>query len=148
MQDTTQAAGRRAPWHLWLVGIVGLLFNSVGALDYFMTQTRNASYMGRFSAEQLEILYGFPAWLVSFWALAVWGGAIGALLLMLRRRVAVPVLLVSLLAMIVTAVHNFSSARGLYDTGGTAPGFVLLIFALALGLWLYARAMRGRGVLV
>jgi hypothetical protein len=142
------ASPQRAPWHLWLVGILGLLWNSVGAFDYFMTQTRNETYMDRLTAEQLEVLNGFPAWLVASWALAVWGGVLGALLLLLRKRLAVPVLLVSLLAMMVTAIHNFLSAAGMYETAGTGPGFVLLIFAIALGLWLYARAMSQRGVLV
>ena len=139
---------RLTPWHLWLVGVLGLLFNSVGAFDYLMTQTRNEPYLSRLGPEQLAVLSDLPSWLVAFWALAVWGGATGALLLLLRKRLAVPVLLVSLLAMAVTALHDLASANGLYETGGTGPGFVLLIFAIALGLWLYARAMRKRGVLV
>jgi hypothetical protein len=50
--------------------------------------------------------------------------------------------------MTVTAIHNSFSAHGLYETTGTGPGFVLVIFALALSLWLYAWAMVKRGVLV
>lgn len=148
MKENASPTPPRAPWHLWLVGFLGFLFNSVGALDYLMTETRNESYMARFTSEQLEVLYGLPAWLVAFWALAVWGGALGALLLLLRKSSAVPALLVSLLAMVVTAIHNFSPARGLYETGGTGVGFLLLIFVVALGLWLYARTMGDRGVLV
>lgn len=148
MKADASPTTQRAPWHLWLVGILGLLWNSVGAFDYFMTQTRSESYMDRLTTEQIEVLSGFPAWLVASWALAVWGGALGALLLLLRKHIAVPVLLVSLLAMMITAIHNFLSANGMYETAGTGPGFVLLIFAIALGLWLYARAMSERGVLV
>ena len=142
------ASPQRAPWHLWLVGIFGLLWNSVGAFDYFMTQTRSESYMDRLTAEQLEVLNGFPTWLVASWALAVWGGVLGALLLLMRKGLAVPVLVASLVAMAVTAIQDFSSANGMYETAGTGPGFVLLIFAIAFGLWLYARAMSQRGVLV
>ena len=98
--------------------------------------------------EQLESLYGFPMWLVAFWALAVWGGVLGTLLVLLRKSVAVPVLMASLLTMSVTAVHNLFSANGLYAAGGTGLAFVLLIFVFALGLWLYSRAMGERGVLV
>lgn len=145
MNEEASPTGQRAPWHLWLVGIMGLLWNSVGAFDYVMTQTRNEAYIERF--EQLEALGGLPTWLVAFWALAVWGGALGALFVLLRKRLAVPVLLVSLVSMIVSAIHNFSSANGLYEAGGTGAGFVLVIFFIALGLWLYARAMSQRGVL-
>ena len=66
------AAGpQRAPWHLWAVGIVGLLWSGMGAFDYLMTQTENESYMAQFSPEQLEFFYGFPTWTVAFWAIAV-----------------------------------------------------------------------------
>ncbi len=148
MSEAAAETPNRTPWHLWLVGILGLLWDSMGAFDYFMTQTQNASYMSRFTPEQLEFFYGFPAWLVTFWALAVWGGVLGTLLLLLKRRLAVPVLLVSFLAMVVTAIHNFVLSNGLEVMGGVGAAFSVLIFAVALGLWLYARAMARRGVLV
>jgi len=147
MREDSPGTTRRAPWHLWVVATVGLLWNAVGVVDHFMTQAKNESYMGRLTPEQLEILYSLPKWLVAFWTLAVWGGAVGAVLLLLRKRLAAPVLLASLLAMMATGIHNFLSANGLYRTGGTSPAFVLVIFLMALGLWLYARAMSGRGAL-
>ena len=148
MSEDAAAAPQPTPWHLWLVGILGLLWNSMGAFDYLMTQTQNESYMGRFTPEQLEFFYGFPTWVVAFWALAVWGGVLGTLLLLLRKRVAVPVFLVSFLAMIVTSVHNFFLSNGLEVMGGAGLVFAVLIFIFALGLWLYARGMEQRGVLV
>ena len=146
MSEETVAAGR-TPWHLWVVGIVGLLWNSVGAFDYVATQTRNESYMSQFTPEQLEFFYGFPSWVVAFWAIAVWGGLLGAILLLLRKRFAVGVLLVSFLSMVVTSIHNFGLSNGLEVMGGAGAAFSVLIFAIAIGLWLYARAMAARGVL-
>ena len=35
----------KAPWHLWVVGIIAVLFNSIGAFDYVMTMTQGASYL-------------------------------------------------------------------------------------------------------
>ena len=35
----------RAPAHLWIVGILALLWNGFGAYDYFMTRTRGAAYI-------------------------------------------------------------------------------------------------------
>jgi hypothetical protein len=142
------AARSRAPWHLWVVGGLTLLWNGFGAFDYLMTQTQNEGYMSQFTPAQLEFFYGFPAWLVAFWALAVWGGVLGSLLLLLRSRWAVEVFLVSLLSMVVTTIHNYFIADGLAVMGGAGPlVFSSVIFLVALGLFLYARAMRRRGVL-
>jgi hypothetical protein len=139
---------QRPPWHLWVVGILGLLWNLVGAMDYLMTQTQNESYMSQFTPEQLEYFYGFPTWVVATWALAVWGGVVGTVLLLVKRRVAAPVLLVSLVAMILTSFHNFVLTNGLEVMGGVLPlAFSALVFVVAIGLWYYARTMARRGVL-
>jgi hypothetical protein len=120
----------------------------MGAYDYLMTQTQNASYMESFTPEQLEFFYGFPTWVVAFWALAVWGGVLGVVLLLLKKRLAVPVLLISFLSMVITAVHNFLLSNGMEIMGSTGAIFSVAIFFIALGLWLYARAMARQGVLV
>lgn len=145
-----EAAVRRSrPWHLWVVGILGFLWNLMGAYDYLMTETENEAYMARFTPEQLEYFYGFPTWVVFFWALAVWGGVLGTVLLLLGKRLAAPVFLVSLLSMVVTSFYNFVLSNGLEIMGGAGPlAFTILIFLVALGLWVYARAMVRRGVLV
>jgi hypothetical protein len=133
---------------LWIVGVVTLLWNAMGAFDYLMTQTKNEAYMANFTPEQLEYFYGFPAWVVACWAIAVWGGVLGSILLLLRKALAVPVFLVSFLAMVATTIHNFVLTDGLEVMGGAgAVAFSAVIFVVALFLYLYARAMRGRGVL-
>ena len=144
----TSRAGR-TPWHLWVVGVVTLLWNAVGAMDYVMTQTRNEAYMSAFTPAQLEYFYGFPAWVVAAWALAVWGGVVGSLLLLFRTRHALTVLVVSFVAMVVTTVHNFLLSNGLEVMGDSAAGlaFSAVIFLVALLLVVYARAMRARGVI-
>lgn len=137
----------RADWKLWVVGIVALLWNGMGALDYVMTQTRNAAYMEQFTPEQLEYFYSFPAWLVALWAIAVWGGVLGSVLLLLRRRLAEHVFLVSFVAMVITTIHNFVLTDGMEKMGGGAAAFSAVIFLVALGLYLYARHLARRGVL-
>lgn len=138
---------QKAPKHLWIIGVVALLWNLMGVYDYLMTQTRNEAYMSKFTPEQLEFFYGFPTLIVSAWAVAVWGGLLGAVLLLMRRGMAVWVLLASFLCMVVTAIHNFFIANGAEVMGSTGTIFSVVIFVIALGLFLYARAMKGRGVL-
>jgi len=147
MDEAQAVQSGRTPWHLWVVGGLGVLWDAVGAFDYLMTETRNESYMAQFTPEQLEFFYGFPAWVVAFWAMAVWGGLLGTILLLLRKKLAVPVLLGSLLAMVITSLHNYLLSNGLEVSGAAGLAFSALIFAVALGLWLYARAMARRGVL-
>jgi len=137
----------RTPWHLWLVGVLALLWNAMGAFDYLMTETRNEGYMGQFTPEQLEYFYGFPAWVVAFWAIAVWGGVLGAIFLLLRNRFAVGTFLVSFLAMVVTMIRNYLLSDGLEVTGVSGLVFTAVIFVVSLFLYLNSRAMRSKGAL-
>lgn len=148
MTESEVTRAGRTPWHLWVIGVIALLWNAVGAFDYLMTETRNAAYMAKFTPEQLAFFYGIPAWAVAAWAIAVWGGVLGALLLLLRKRLAVWVFLISFAGLVITTFQNYVLSNGLEifaDAGSQA--FTAVIFLIALGLLLYARAMSKRGVL-
>jgi hypothetical protein len=136
----------KRPRHLWLVGVFALLWNAMGALDYLMTVSRNSSYLSAFTAEQLDYLTGFPEWATAAWALGVWGGVAGSLLLAAGRRLAVPALGVSLLAAALTFVYEFGLSDGLRVMGGASalamPAVVLLAGTLLL---FYARRMARAG---
>ncbi len=148
MSETPDARVHATPRHLWVVGVISLLWNAVGAMDYVMTQTQNEAYMSNFTPEQLEFFYGFPTWVVAAWAIAVWGGVIGSVLLLMRKRFAVQTFLVSLTAMVITTIHNYVLSDGLEIIGEPlALVFTAAIFLAAVGLFVYARAMRRGGVL-
>ena len=149
MSEPQATRTTRAPRQLWVVGGFALLWNAMGARDYIMTQTKNEAYMSGFTPDQLAFFYSIPAWVVSTWAIGVWGGVLGALLLLVRRRFAVWAFLASLTGMVVTTFRNYVLADGLDIIGDAfSLGFTAVIFLVALGLLLYARAMRTRGVLV
>ena len=149
MSESGSKPAGKAPWHLWVTGVAGLLWNSMGALDYVMTATRNVSYMSSFTPEQLAFFYSLPAWTLVTWALGVWGGVAGAILLLLRKGIAVWVFLVSLLGMLLTTLHNYFLSNAMEVIGDPfSLLFTLFIFLIALGLFLYSRAMLARKVIV
>jgi hypothetical protein len=142
------AATSTTPRQVWIVGALALLWNAIGAYDYLMTQTHDPQYMAKFSAEQLHYFYAFPKWVVGAWAVAVWGGVLGSVLLLLRKKLAVWVFLVSFVCMVVTTVYNYALSNGAEVMGGVGPAlFTAIIFAVALALWLYSRKLVERGIL-
>ncbi len=120
----------------------------MGALDYTMTETRNASYMNDFTPEQLKFFYSFPKWVIATWAISVWGGVAGSFALLGRKRWALPIFAASLVTMVITFVHNFVLANGLAIMGGAgALAFTLAIVAVGAALVLYSRWLGRMGVL-
>jgi len=137
----------RAPIHLWIVGILSLLWGLIGAFDYLATELRLDFYMSAFSQQQLDYFYGFPAWMVAAWALAVWCGLAGSLCLLLRMKWAVWLFAVSLAGLAVSTLYNFVLANGAEIMGSEAAIFTVVIWVMAIFLFLYARAMAKKGVL-
>lgn len=146
--DSTPTPSLKTPWHLWVVGGLSLLWNLGGAFDFFMTQTKNATYLKSMTPGQLAFCNNLPFWVVILWGLATWGAPLGSLLLLLRRRQAVGVFLVSLVAMVIMTLHNYGFTNLREVMPGTGPViFTSVIFIVALLLWVYARKMCRRGVL-
>ncbi len=141
-----QTAGR-TPWHLWVIGIVLLAWNGMGAFDYVMTQTQNEGYMAQFTPEQLEYFYGFPIWVVALWAIAVWGGVLGAVLLLLRSRYAMHVFCIALVSFVVTSIHNLLLTDGAAYMGAGGMIFTGIIFVIAVFSVYYAHRMTKGGLL-
>jgi len=143
MNDSTA----KTPVHLWIVGIVTLLWNTMGAYDYLATQLKLESYMSQFTAEQLDYFYGFPAWMVAAWAIAIWASLFGSLSLLLRKAWAVWLFAAAIAGMAVSTVFNFVLSNGLEIMGTTGAVFTAVIWVIALLVFFYARAMAGRRVL-
>jgi hypothetical protein len=147
MGDSMPYPVQKAPWHLWPVGIVSLLWNAMGGVDYSMTHLNNAYWLEQFTPEQIAYFNGFPIWATSCWAFGVWGAVAGSILLLLRHRWAVTTFSVSLLGLIGSHFYQFSSKvpGGLNTASG--EWFAAVLAALAMGLLWYAIRMRKRGVL-
>jgi len=149
MSESQQTKVGKTPIHLWIIGAIGLLWSSMGAFDYLMNQTKNVSYMSGFTPEQLQFFYGLPSWVVAFWAIGVWGGVVGAILLLLRRSLAVWIFLASFVAVVVTTFQNYVLSNGLTVMGDAfSLFFTAIILMIAFGLYFYSRAMKRRGVLI
>ncbi|MGV8928332.1 MAG: hypothetical protein ACOH1E_01145 [Brevundimonas sp.] len=136
----------KTPWHLWVVGAVALLWDGYGGYDYVMTQTNNAAYLAQFTAEQRAYFDSYPMWMDAVWAIGVWGGVLGAVLLLLRSKWAFHAFLASLIAFAVSVVYGqISGGSALMGTTGVVMSGV--IFVLGLIFVMYSRMMSRKGVL-
>jgi hypothetical protein len=148
MADTTAPAGK-TPWHLWVVGIVSLLWNAMGAADFTMTQVKPEVWLKAYTPEQLAYIHGFPLWSVVAWGVGTWGSFLGTGLLLARKGGAFHFLAASLAGALLTSLYSFGLSDGLKIMGGGAGMVVFnaIIVTISVLLLVYARNMRKRGVL-
>ena len=143
-----QAVSARAPVHVWVVGILGTLWNGYACYEYLMTNLKNQAFLSHVPADQLAYMNALPAWLTAFWAIGVWGGLAGSLLLLMRSRHSVLLYGLSLIGAVVGLGYQmFMTARPASMTQGAMAIIPWVIIAVCLALFLYARAMAAKGVL-
>lgn len=137
----------KAPAMFWIVAIGSLLWNSFGAYDYTMTNTRNAAYLANFPPEMMQMIDAFPLWAMAAWACGVWGAVAGSLLLLMRSRWAVWAFALSLLGLAASTAYQatIDMPAELQTTAMTVMN--LVIWAAALFLLWYAWKQRKVGVI-
>lgn len=144
---TASAAPTRTPVHLWIVGVLSLLWNAMGAFDYLATHLKLEAYMSQFTQAQLDYFHGFPAWATSGWALGVWGALVGSLGLLLRKAWSVWAFAISLVGLAISSLYNLVLTDGLEIMGSGGGIFTAMIWLVAILLVVYARRQSQRGVL-
>ncbi len=145
-----QSTEARRPWHLWLVGVLSVLWNSIACLDFTMVQTRNVAYLegAGFSAEQMDFFYSYPIWAVAIWGIAVWSAILGGALLLAKRSLAAPAFLIGLITYTAAMLRQYGATE--FRTLFPETQYLvmsLVIFVLAVAQLYYAHKMRDKGVL-
>ena len=142
---TTVTEGRMpTPVHLWIVGVVTLLFNAMGIISYLTTKLGMLEQMG-LSPEQIAFMNAYPAWISAFWALGVWGAFGGSVLLLFRSRWALPAMVVATVGLIGTTLGNYVVLD--VPAEMQAPLLDVAIWVVTLFLLFYCVRMKKAGVL-
>jgi len=143
----TQGGGGKAPAHLWIVGLLSLLWNAFGCFDYAMTNMRVPAYVAQLPADMIDYIDAFPFWAIIAWGVGVGGGLLGALGLLGRSVWAGYAFAFSVLGLALTTFYQLS---GTLPASMSTPGnwgMTAVIWILALAQLFYALRMRAKGVL-
>ncbi len=130
------------PWHLWAIGAASVLWNGVGVWQWYQKVTGAQVYWSALTMEQVFYLRSAPLWTDVAYGVAVWCGLLGALMLLLRRKLAFNAFVAGLIAMLAHAAYvlALSNGREVIGAGGTAFTLVVaLIFAVQIAYSHWAR---------
>jgi hypothetical protein len=141
MSDET-AGG--AHWSFWLIGAVALIWNVLGGLNYLMQM--NPDMVAAMPETHRAIIESRPAWATGGFAVAVFGGALGGLLLLFRRSVACYFFIASLLGVVVTIIHTIGIATSTVEFSRFEIGMMILMpLLVAVFLIWYSRLAESKG---
>lgn len=130
-----------AGWY-YVAAAASALFMAIGCAGHVMDAMTDP---GSLPLDQRALAAARPVWMIAAYAVAVWVGLAGAVLLLLRRKLAEPLLLVSLVAAVLTFLP-YAVVPGVRDNI-TTNDIVAAIVVLAITWTIYgfARHSRQRG---
>ena len=118
----------------WVISVIGLLWNLMGANQYIQQAYKTEAFKSMYTPEQLETINNMPTWAIAAFAIAVFAGVLGCILLLLRKKQAKLLFQISLLGIVVQMIYNFFVAK---ITEVYGPGSVIMpILILIIGYYL------------
>ena len=139
--DDRYAPQPLARWYM-IAAIASVLFMLVGCVGFVLDRMTDPSSL---PLDQRTVVLARPLWSVLAYGLAVWVGLAGAVLLVMKRTLAEPLLLVSLGAAAVTFLP-YAVVPGVRDNVSTNDiAFAVAILAITWTIFWFARHSRQRG---
>lgn len=125
------------PGWFWAVSGIALVWNLMGVAAYWSHVTMSPADLAALGEAERALYEAAPAWATGAFAIAVFGGALGALLLLLRKAIAMPVLILSLLGVLVQMFHSFfiSNSIEVYGPGGMIMPVMVIVISVFL-VWM------------
>jgi len=124
MNSTTTVAPKRSIG-FWITGAFALVWNLIGVAMWYMQVTMSAEQLAAMTDAQRQVYEATPGWLNIAFAVAVFAGVLGALGLLLKKRWAATMFLLSLIALLVqmAGAYVVTPAWAAYGPVGLAmPG--------------------------
>ena len=112
--------------------VVAVLWNLMGVSAYLIDVTTSPQAVATMTDAQRAMYESRPAWFVAAYACAVWFGVGGSIGLLLRKRWAKLLLVVSLLGLIAQDVALFSRPEVLADMTVVVLQSMVLVIAVLL----------------
>lgn len=129
--------GARAPGWFRLLAVLGLAWNAFGVYMYLSKVGMFGDPLAGQSQAYRDLAASVPSWVTAAFAVAVFAGFIGTLLLVMLKRLAKPLLILSLLAVLVQCawIVGMSNARAVEgNMAFVMPGMITLVAILLVWL--------------
>ena len=133
-----------APTWFMVVAVVLFLSNILGVMAYIMQVTMSPEVLAALPDAQRDLYENTPTWATAAFAVAVHGGALGCLLLILKKNLAGLFLQLSLAGVLVQMYHSFFLSKNFEVFGPGAMVMPIMVVVIAIYLVTLAAKAKAR----
>ena len=129
----------------WIIGIVALIWNSLGIHGYLQQAYNTEAFRIQYSAEQLESIDNLPSWYAAVFAIAVFSSTIGCLLMLGKNKISNLLFKIGLLAVIIQTGYNLFIYEGKEFYGSIEYSMLIMIPLISISLVWYSKNATQKG---
>jgi len=124
-----------------VVAIIALIWNILGVLAFAGQMMITPEIIAELPAAEQELYANIPSWVTAAFAVAVFAGTLGSLLLLLKKSLSTALLSLSLIGVLVQNFYSFFISKAFEVNGlaGMIMPIVVISFAIYL-IWLSKKA--------
>ena len=131
----------KPPVWFWVVSVIALLWNLIGVMNYLNQAFNQQAILESMNQAQREAFESTPAWVTAAFAIAVFSAALASIGLLVRKKWAKPLFVISLVAAIAQFVHTIVLSNAAEIFGPSTYG--LAIAVLLIGIYLVFFSKKG-----
>ena len=131
-------------WSFWVISSIALIWNALTVVNYFAQM--NPDMLASYREAERALIESRPAWATGAFAIAAFGGAIGAVLMLLKKSIAYFFFAASLLGAVVTVLHPLGVfGPGVSLGAGEIAGMIVMPVVVAAFFAWYSRFATEKG---
>jgi hypothetical protein len=129
------------------IAIIAILWNLMGLFSFFAHTFISEEAKALLPEAESALYNNIPLWKIIAFAVAIFGGLIGSILLFMKKKLAIPVFILSLIGIIVSFTYDFMVSNLLEVYGNTSVIFPLIIALIGVFLVWYSKKLDAKGFL-
>ena len=135
----------RVPIWFWILSLLAITWNAIGVVAYLGESYMTAEQFAKLDPAIQDAYNNRPSFIVAAFAIAVFSGLAGSIFLLLRKKLAVPLLVLSFIAVCTQHVYSFGIAKmhTIVSTFNVVMAIVVFLIAFALMIFAVSRKKLG-----
>ena len=140
-----QSSTTRPPTWFWVISTIALIWNLMGVAAFIAQVTMDPASLAELDDAQRAFYEATPIWATTAFAVAVFGGTLGCIALLLRKSWAFLMLAICLAGIVVQIGHSLFIGDGIEVFGPQGLILPALTFGIGLALVWFARYSTDQG---
>ena len=129
----------------WIISVLALLWNLSGMMTFFMEVFITPEALAALPEAERALYETSPAWMKVVFAIAVFGGTLGCIFLLIRKTLAIQLFIISLAAVLIQMLYYLTMTKAVEVYGLESFIMPLIVIAIAVFLVWYSKNTKAKG---